>query len=156
MSHFEPTNIGDRQKGSYRPATGSTGVPTAIATRVAVTTDGIPIDVTLASASTINVDFDVTLRNSGNVTLLTGLSDTTWVEAPLTPMTGRKFVMVQNQSGNNNIVMWAYANQAASGAVGQGIKLEDGGFKERVVGSGITIFLKMFSGSGTAAVEEGS
>lgn len=159
MTKFAPRNIQDRQDGSYRPASGATTTSVPNPTRVAVTQD--PSDdawaVSMAGATEITgtVDFDVTIRNSGLVTIISGISDTSWIEAPTVAMTGRKFVLVQNQSDNGGVVQWAYASESAS-ATALGIRIEDGGFKDRVVGSGITVFVKMLSGSGTIAIEEGS
>lgn len=90
------------------------------------------------------------LSIEGKVTLV-NLDDTTWTLLPSTALTNRNSITLQNQSDNGRTILINYSNTAPSG---EGIRIEDGGYRALAIRPGIVVYGRMKVGTGVCAVEE--
>jgi hypothetical protein len=80
------------------------------------------------------------------------LDAVTWIEAKTSAtFTTRTNVAVQNQSDNGNVILWNY-----TGTGTDGFRITDGNFRSVLLSKDTTakVYIKMLSGTGSAAVEE--
>lgn len=95
----------------------------------------------------------VGLTEGGLVTHV-ALTDSAWTALPTTPLSNRNSLQIQNISGNGAIILWNYSNSAPST---EGVRIEDGGFKERALTDDIIVYARVLASSGssgTVVVEE--
>lgn len=90
------------------------------------------------------------LPGVGRITKIS-LDNTAWLPLPSVALASRASILVQNISGNGNVVLWNYS--AASPAT-EGAKIEDGALKTAAISPSIVIYGRMLSGSGTVIVDE--
>lgn len=99
----------------------------------------------------VRVSGTITTSNSGLTTsgIVTEVSvnDTTWTALPATPLTNRKVIVIQNESGQTCKLNY---DNAVSGFVG--IYLKTG--VERQYDSSVVIYAKCTTGTATLVVEE--
>lgn len=90
------------------------------------------------------------LNLSGRITEVS-LDDSAWVPLPATPLANRASILVQNKSGNGNVVLWQYDNGAGATV---GVQIVDGEAKTADIGPAIIVYGRMLSGAGLVAIDE--
>lgn len=79
------------------------------------------------------------------------LDDTAWVALPSSALANRNTVIIQNQSGNGNVILLNYSPTAP---FSEGFRIEDGGYRGTGLTGSVTLYGRMLNGSGIACVEE--
>lgn len=90
------------------------------------------------------------LAVGGRVQII-ALDDTAWVALPSSALANRNTIIIQNQSGNGNIILLNYDSSAS---FSEGFRIEDGGYRGTGLTASVTIYGRMLTGSGIACVEE--
>lgn len=101
------------------------------------------------------VDGDVAIKGlseAAQVSRIT-LTHNDWTELPISSLPDRRAIMIQNQSGNGATIVLNFTPTAAANL---GFRVLDGGHRELLLASSITIYGRILSPGtvGTALVEE--
>jgi hypothetical protein len=103
----------------------------------------------------VRVEGDISVSpaglSGGGLVTHVNLTAASWTALPSTPLAGRRSILVQNISGNGNIVLWNYSASAPST---EGPRIEDGAIKTSDLSDSIIVYGRMLAGTGAVSVDE--
>lgn len=90
------------------------------------------------------------LQVAGKTTMLS-IDSSAWYAAPVTPLTGRNNIEIQNPSTSTSDMLWVYDNTVGATV---GFHVTPGSSRSIAIKGSIPVYVRMVSGAATVVVEE--